>query len=96
MKSNDGVPARITPEGKLFGETLKRLRTERGLSQEKLANHQRLGSKPMTTNYVSDLERGVKAPSLITILKLAHALGIPPADLLADFTPAMLKRLFRN
>lgn len=30
---------------------------------------------------------------LTTILKLAHALGVPPADLLADFTPSTLRRL---
>jgi len=85
----------VAPEAKIFGETLRRLREERGLTQERLANHQRLGNAPMTTNYISDLERGVKSPSLQTILKLAHALDCTPAELLADFSPTALKRIFR-
>jgi transcriptional regulator with XRE-family HTH domain len=89
------MPAKVTSEGKLFGETLKRLRVARKLSQEKLANSSRLGSKPMTTNYVSDLERGLKVPSLTTILKLAHALECSPSDLLADFNSATIRRLFK-
>lgn len=93
--SNDLMAGKVTPEGKLFGETLKRLRDERGMTQEKLANHSRLGSAAMTTNYVSDLERGMKVPSLTTILKLAHALECEPAALLADFTPAAIRRLFK-
>ena len=93
--SNAGMPAKVTPEGKMFGATLKRLREERGLSQEKLANHPRLGNATMTTNYVSDLERGVKVPSLTTILKLAYALDCAPSDLLADFAPSAIRRLFR-
>jgi transcriptional regulator with XRE-family HTH domain len=87
------VPA--TPEGKIFGETLKRLRDESGLSQEKLANHPRLGSSTTSTNYVSDMERGLKVPSLTVILKLAAALDCSPAELLADFTPAAMRKLFR-
>ena len=92
--SHDDVPV-ATPEGKVFGETLRRLREAKGVTQEKLANSDRLGSETMTTNYISDLERGVKVPSLTTVLKLAYALGCAPAELLADFTPATLKRLFR-
>lgn len=89
--SNECMP--VTPEAQVFGKTLKRLREERNLSQERLANHPRLGNSPMTTNYVSDLERGVKVPSLTTILKLAHALGCAPAELLSDFTPTALRRI---
>ena len=92
--SHDDVPV-ATPEGKVFGETLRRLREAKGVTQEKLANSDRLGSGTMTTNYISDLERGVKVPSLTTILKLAYALGCTPAELIVDFTPAALKRLFR-
>ena len=92
---NDRMPAKVTPEGMLFGETLKRLREERRLSQENLANNWRLGDAVLTAHYISDLERGLKVPSLTTILKLAHALPCAPAELLADFTPVVLKRLFR-
>ena len=90
--SHDDVP--LTPEGEIFGRTLRRLREERGLSQEKLANHPRLGSATTSTNYVSDIERGVKAPSLKIILKLAYALDCSPSDLLDGFDDVTMKSLF--
>ena len=74
----------------MFGKTLRRLREERGLTQEKLAH-----AANVTTNYVSDIERGVPMVSLNMILKLASGLGCSPADLLADFTPTAIRRLFR-
>jgi Helix-turn-helix. len=85
----------ITREGEIFGKTLRRLREERGLSQEKLANHPRLGSDTTSTNHVSDIERGLKVPSLTVVLKLAAALDVAPSELVADFTPAAMRRLFR-
>jgi transcriptional regulator with XRE-family HTH domain len=91
--SHGDVP--VTPEGEIFGKTLRRLREKRGLSQEKLANHPRLGSATTSTNYVSDMERGVKAPSLKIILKLAYALDCKPSDLLGGFDNATMERLFR-
>ena len=74
----------------MFGKTLRRLREERELTQEQLAH-----AANVTTNYVSDIERGVPMVSLNMILKLASGLGCSPADLLADFTPATIRRLFR-
>jgi transcriptional regulator with XRE-family HTH domain len=85
----------VTSEGTTFGAALKRLREERGMSQEKLANHPRLGSDAMTSSYISDLERGLKVPSLTTILKLSLALDCSVVDLLSDFTPTTVRRLFK-
>jgi transcriptional regulator with XRE-family HTH domain len=76
------------PEAELFGKTLRRLRTARELTQERLA-----GAAGLTTGYVNTLERGMQVPSLTTIVKLAHALGVTPSDLLSDFTPAAVRRL---
>ena len=76
------------PEAEIFGKTLRKLRTARELTQERLA-----GAANLTTGYVNTVERGMQVPSLTTIIKLAHALGVPPADLLADFTPAAIRRL---
>ena len=77
-----------TPEGEVFGRALRRLRQERNITQERLA-----GRADLTTGFVNSLEHGYKTPGLATILKLAHALGVPPADLLADFTPSTLRKL---
>jgi len=76
------------PEAELFGKTLKKLRTSRDLTQERLA-----GAANLTTGYVNTLERGMQVPSLTTLIKLAHALGVTPSELLSDFTPVALRRL---
>ena len=55
----------------LFGTTIKSKRSELGMSQEELAD--RAG---LHRTYVSDVERGVRNVSLISIEKLAHALGL--------------------
>lgn len=79
----------LAPEAEVFGATLRRLREERKpLTQEQLAH-----AAGLTTNYYSDLERGVKTASLTTILQLAFALNVPPADLLADFTSREVRRI---
>ena len=79
---------RKTAEAEVFGRTLRRLREEAKLSQEALAD-----LADLTTGYISDLERGLKAPGLLTILRLAVALHAAPPQLLADFTPAVLRKL---
>jgi CheY-like chemotaxis protein len=55
----------------LFGTTIKSKRSQLGMSQEELAD--RAG---LHRTYVSDVERGVRNVSLISIEKLAHALGL--------------------
>lgn len=74
-------------EAELFGRTLRGLREERGMTQEKLAH-----AAGLTTNFTSDLERGKKVPGLTTIIRLAFALGVPPGDLLIDFSEANVRR----
>jgi transcriptional regulator with XRE-family HTH domain len=63
-----------------FGETVRRLRKERNLSQEALA--ERSG---MNADFVGFIERGENVPTLTTILQLAGALGVQPSALIADF-----------
>jgi len=59
-----------------FGQVLRRLRTERGLTQEGLAL-----DAGIARNYVSLLELGQYGASLNMIFKLAGALGVLPEDL---------------
>lgn len=54
-----------------LGETIRRLRTERGLSQQELAD--KLG---MSNNAVSQFERGVTVPGVFTFVDIAKALGV--------------------
>jgi transcriptional regulator with XRE-family HTH domain len=63
-------------------EMLRRLRTERGLSQAKLAARAELD--PSTVNQI---ERGAREASPATLRKLADALNVSIADLLEDPSP---------
>ena len=72
----------------LFGSTLREVRQERGLSQERLAE-----LTGLSTNFVGEMERGLKAPGLGVIVRLSAALGVSVHDLLRDFTDARVRRL---
>ena len=63
-----------------FGATLRRLRDERGYSQEMLA--ERAG---LHRNYVGRVERGERNVALENIVRLAKALAVLPKELFADF-----------
>ncbi|MFM2397143.1 MAG: hypothetical protein RLZZ144_393 [Pseudomonadota bacterium] len=61
-----------------FSEILKKLRAERGWSQEKLAE-----LADLNRSYLGEVERGHAMPSLITLSKLASALEIKLSTLIA-------------
>lgn len=63
---------------KKLGSKVQRLRHEQGLSQEELAD--RAG---LHRTYVSGVERGVRNPTLTVIERLARALGVTVAVLVA-------------
>jgi transcriptional regulator with XRE-family HTH domain len=81
------------PEAAIFGKRLRDIRTARNMSQADLAAAVEDRGGRLTSNYVSDLERGLKAPTLTMILKLSRALDTPVAQLLADFTPEVVRKL---
>ncbi|WP_145244925.1 helix-turn-helix domain-containing protein [Aeoliella mucimassa] len=58
----------------LFGEQMRRIRSERGWSQEYLADEAALDR-----SYVGCIERGERNVSIENICKLADALGVSPA-----------------
>lgn len=60
-----------------FGDRVRTLRKDRGLSQEQLA--ERTG---LHRTYIGGIERGERNVSLINIVRLAKALEVPPSDLL--------------
>jgi len=63
-----------------FGNTLRRTRVSRGLSQEGLAQ---LAGVHRT--YVSSVERGERNPSLVNIARFARALNVQPGELMPVF-----------
>ena len=60
-----------------FGRRLRALRERRGLSQEALADE-----ADLDRTYVSGVERGRRNISLLSIYRLARALGCEPHELL--------------
>jgi transcriptional regulator with XRE-family HTH domain len=61
----------------VFGQTLRKIREKRGISQETLA-----AMMDMHRNSIALLERGRMNPSLETLRRLAKALKIKPGRLL--------------
>ncbi|MDP3405221.1 MAG: helix-turn-helix transcriptional regulator [Brevundimonas sp.] len=59
---------------KKLGSNVQRLRREKGLSQEELAD-----LAGLHRTYVSGVERGVRNPTLTVIDRLARALGVEMA-----------------
>lgn len=62
-----------------FGERLRAMRTARGLSQAALG---KLCQPVMSYQDLARIERGDRAPTWPTVLKLAAALGVEPNDFL--------------
>ena len=62
---------------KAFSAVIRRLRQERNISQEKLALEAELHR-----TYISQLERGLKSPSLKTVYKISKVLGTPLPELM--------------
>jgi transcriptional regulator with XRE-family HTH domain len=64
---------------RVFARNLRRLRNERGLSQERLA-----AVAALDRTYVSALEREMYSVSIDTLARLAAALDVAPAALLQE------------
>jgi len=59
-----------------FGQQVKELRRVQGITQESLANEAGL-----TTESISNIERGIFGPRFENIERLANALGVEVKDL---------------
>jgi transcriptional regulator with XRE-family HTH domain len=71
----------------LFGEGLRKLRANVGLSQEELA--ERAG---IDRSYLGAIERGEHNLALINIVKIAHALKLNPHELLETLANKSVKK----
>jgi transcriptional regulator with XRE-family HTH domain len=63
------------PALKKLGDRVRQLRLEQGLSQEGLADAVGFGR-----SYMSGIERGVRNPSVLQLMRLAKALGVPVSE----------------
>jgi len=71
---------------KAFGEVVRALRTASGLAQDEFAL-----TANVDRSYYGKLERGERQPSLALLLRVAGALGISGAELLALVEPKIGK-----
>jgi len=60
-----------------LSQNLRRLRQDKGLSQEQFAFEARIHR-----TYISDLERGARNPTIMILEKLAKALGVSASELI--------------
>ena len=63
--------------GQLFGINVRRLRKERGLSQEALAHE-----VDLAVTYVGQIERGLRNPTLDVVEEFARVFSVDPLELL--------------
>jgi transcriptional regulator with XRE-family HTH domain len=69
----------VTPRSralKAFGSNLRKERELRKLTQEKLAE-----KADLDPSYISGIERGVRNPSILSIIRVANALGMTVSEL---------------
>ena len=62
---------------KLVGRNVKRVRQEKGLTQEQLAE-----LSGFSQQYISGLEQGQRNPTTVSLYELATALGVSHMELL--------------
>ncbi|MEK4339107.1 helix-turn-helix domain-containing protein [Brevibacillus sp. FSL L8-0710] len=63
----------------IFGEMLRKHRKERKLSQEDLALNAEIDR-----SFLSEIERGIRKPTINTVFALCNALHIKPSDLIKE------------
>lgn len=66
---------------RLFGDHIRRLREERGWSQEELADRCELHR-----TYIGGIERGERNLGVLNVLKIARAIGVEPSRLFDGYT----------
>ena len=67
----------MSKESQAFGRNMKRLRTEKGITQGDISR-----SLKLARSFISNIENGKTNPTLATIAKLAKVLGVSTDELL--------------
>jgi len=63
---------------KAFGQALREVRLARKMSQEQLAFE-----SEFDRTYISLVERGIRSPTIRSVVRLAEALGAKPSEILS-------------
>lgn len=67
----------MSNEVRKFGKKVKEIRLKKNMSQGDIAR-----ILDVHRSYISGLERGIRNPSLLTVQKVAKALGVSAKDLI--------------
>ncbi|MDR2173978.1 MAG: helix-turn-helix domain-containing protein [Burkholderiales bacterium] len=78
---------KATDIGKIFGKVLQRHRLQRDISQEELAFQ-----AGVDRTFVSRLERGIRQPTITTLINIGQALGISAANLVQEAEKEYLRQ----
>jgi transcriptional regulator with XRE-family HTH domain len=78
---------KATDIGKIFGKVLQRHRLQRNISQEELAFQ-----AGVDRTFVSRLERGIRQPTITTLINIGQALGISAANLVQEAEKEYLRK----
>jgi transcriptional regulator with XRE-family HTH domain len=70
----------------LIGQTLREMRTVRGMTQQQLAD-----LCEMHRTFIISIEKGRQNASALTLVRLAAALGVLPAELFRAFTKHVMR-----
>lgn len=73
--------------GQIFGKVLQRRRLEKDISQEDLAFQ-----AGVDRTFISRLERGIRQPTITTLISIGQALGISAATLLQETEKEYLRK----
>jgi transcriptional regulator with XRE-family HTH domain len=83
------MPSQSPPDiSAIFGEVLHRYRSERDISQEELAFE-----AGVDRTFISRLERGVRQPTITTLIGLGQALNVSAADMVKEAEKLYLKQV---
>jgi transcriptional regulator with XRE-family HTH domain len=77
MQVRKKAPRKLRQREKAFGVVLQEIRRDRKLSQEQLGF-----DSGYHRNYIGLLERGLKSPSLSTIMDIAETLQVSAAEMM--------------
>jgi transcriptional regulator with XRE-family HTH domain len=72
----------------VFGEVLRRYRSDRGITQEELAFQ-----AGVDRTFIYRMERGIRQPTITTLLGMSRALGVSAVDLVRDTEEEYLRWL---
>lgn len=82
-KTNRHIQPEPGPE-RAFGDALREIRKEKGISQEQLAL-----DSGLDRTYVSLIERGSQSPTVRNVVRLANMLGVNPSQIIVRMEQLM-------